>query len=126
MRCIAIYLMFLSSCAAASEPEVAWKNDIKACEAQRVCRLAGETSIVEAYHVQMAKIDLGESGCILASLSSPMMRKLKSGEKYLSVEGRIYYPPKTVEGSGEWVGSVEIGGRRVGWGLCRDYILYVK
>lgn len=91
------------------------------CRAAKVCRSEGVMSIVEAQHVKMGRLSLPGGSCILVSLPRKTVEGfLFKPEQPMSIAGDVY--PAS---GGDDVATLTVRGRRVGWGLCGDFYVFV-
>ncbi|HWL95566.1 MAG TPA: hypothetical protein VNT79_18755 [Phycisphaerae bacterium] len=94
------------------------------CAASRVCVVHGIATVRLAEHAPTAQLSLGNGRCVNVSLAPQRLEELRRrGPTEMTVTGTVYWEPSTTGGE-ETV--LEINGRRIGYGLCGRFFVYVR
>ena len=94
------------------------------CAASRVCVVRGIATARLAEHAPTAQLDLGNGRCINVSLPPERLEELRRrGPTEMTITGAVYWEPS---GSGGEESVLEINGRRIGYGLCGRFFVYVR
>ena len=73
----------------------------------------------------MAKLELGDGRCVDVSLPSARLEQLKrGGSSQMTVNGYVYGYPS--DNGGNDVVAMEIEGRKIGFGQCGGFFLFVE
>ena len=93
------------------------------CESSEVCVVRGLATARVGEHAPIVKLDLADGRCINVSLPRQRWDELRqNGPTETTVEGRVYLEPTGPNGEEE---IIEINGRRIGYGLCGRFFVYV-
>jgi len=94
------------------------------CAASKVCVVHGIATARLAEHAPTVQLDLPTGRCINVSMPRQRWEALRNrGPTAITVSGTVYREPSADNG-GETV--LEINGRRIGYGLCGRFFVFVR
>ncbi|MFN3229252.1 MAG: hypothetical protein ACK41P_05300 [Asticcacaulis sp.] len=97
------------------------------CNESGYCTVSGFVAYTEAFHVKTGMINTRDAGCYLISLPDNKLKMLNKNGSFMELKGELYViaGPETQD-SGTIYTKFEIKGRRVGWGMCENRVVYVE
>lgn len=99
-------------------------NEISECQHRDRCVVSGLMSIEEINHVHMGELVTGKGECINISLPKVAVKKYSKRDKSNVMVAGVLYRTPVMQEDGITL-QYKINGRRVGWGQCGDYYLFV-
>ena len=96
----------------------------EACGAANQCVIRGLATAQLAEHAETVELRLNDGRCVNVSLPRDRWEALReSGPTEMAIVGQVYREPET--NSGEEA-ILEINGRKIGFGLCGDFFVFVR
>lgn len=110
----------LAACSTTKDKEMTPSD----CRKARHCTITGTASIEEIRHVKMLKLVVSDGSCIHVSINNEKISKYeKEPGKQVTVTGEVFPVPPTDD---ESLAFIKVNNRRIGWGSCSDFYIFIK
>ena len=116
---VCLLLLLLGGCVTPSQRSMTFDE----CSvAEDVCAISGLLSMSSDGHGFIAELRLADGRCVNVSLPISLSRKLlRQAPRAMSVHGAVLGYP-----IGEDVSHFEVNGRRIGFGECGNFFVFVE